>query len=135
MPSNYIPALKDADHLLDDVMKAVDQNGNGRIEYHGKQQTLHKYLRTSADNIAEFCAFIKDTEKQLWELFKSVDQEHTNGLSKQKLGNAFKRAGIHVSNVKLDRFFSQIDTNKDGVITFDEWRYMICLGFSRLETC
>ena len=24
---------------------------------------------------------------------------------------------------KLDQFFSEVDTNKDGAISFDEWRY------------
>ena len=28
-------------------------------------------------------------------------------------------------NAKLDQFFSEVDTNHDGVITFDEWRYTI----------
>lgn len=25
---------------------------------------------------------------------------------------------------KLDQFFSEVDTNKDGAISFDEWRYV-----------
>jgi len=29
-------ALKNADHILSDVMKAVDQDGDGYIQYHGQ---------------------------------------------------------------------------------------------------
>ena len=36
---------------------------------------------------------------------------------------AFKAAGIRLPEGKLDQFFSEVDTNHDGVITFDEWRY------------
>lgn len=32
-------------------------------------------------------------------------------------------AGIKLPGTKLDQFFSEVDTNHDGVITFDEWRY------------
>lgn len=38
---------------------------------------------------------------------------------------AFVRAGLVISNSKLDRFFSEVDTNHDGVISFDEWRFVL----------
>lgn len=73
--------------------------------------------------VSEFRSFIKQTEKQLLDLFKSIDQDQNGILSKKELNDAFERAGIHVSSTKLDHFFSQVDSNKDGGISFDEWRY------------
>lgn len=70
----------------------------------------------------EFRTFIRHTEKQLRKLFKSIDMDHNDKVSKEELSNAFRNAGIPVSSSKLDQFFSQVDSNKDGVITFDEWR-------------
>lgn len=34
--SFQLPALKNADDMLDDVLKAVDTNRDGRIDYNGK---------------------------------------------------------------------------------------------------
>lgn len=43
---------------------------------------------------------------------------------------AFVGAGLVISNSKLDHFFSEVDTNHDGVISFDEWRLVL-----KLDSC
>ena len=67
--------------------------------------------------------FVEQTEKELWQLFKSIDRDHNGQLDKGEVRSAFERAGIKLPRTKLDQFFSEVDTNHDGVITFDEWRY------------
>ncbi|KAL6719324.1 hypothetical protein ACLMJK_003563 [Lecanora helva] len=96
--------LKNADSLLQDVMKAVDANGDGHISF------------------SEFRDFVEQTEKELWQLFKSIDRDQNGQLDKTELRSAFDRAGIHLPASKLDEFFSEVDTNHDGVISFEEWR-------------
>ncbi|KAL8781860.1 MAG: hypothetical protein Q9213_005801 [Squamulea squamosa] len=96
--------LKNADDMLQDVLAAVDTDGDGHIQY------------------AEFRAFAEATEKQLLKLFKSIDRDHNGQLDKTELKSAFARAGLAVPNSKLDQFFSEVDTNRDGVISFEEWR-------------
>ncbi|MCJ1321640.1 hypothetical protein MMC15_006985 [Xylographa vitiligo] len=96
--------LKNADGLLHDVLKVVDTNGDGRIQY------------------SEFRTFVEETEKELWKLFKSIDRDRNGQLDKDELQAAFWRAGLVVSKSKFEDFFSGIDTNHDGVISFDEWR-------------
>ncbi|KAI9809952.1 MAG: hypothetical protein M1825_000385 [Sarcosagium campestre] len=96
--------LQNADDLLGDVMKAVDTNSDGRIEYE------------------EFRVFVEETEKELRVLFNSIDRDHNGKLDKNELNAAFQRAGLAVSKSKLDKFFGEVDTNNDGVISFDEWR-------------
>ena len=71
--------------------------------------------------------FVEQTEKELWQLFKSIDRDHNGQLDKGEVRSAFERAGIKLPGTKLDQFFSEVDTNHDGVITFDEWRYQMCL--------
>lgn len=66
---------------------------------------------------------MRRAEKELWRLFKTIDEDKNNGLSKIELYHAFSRAGITAPHSKLDDFFSQVDANNDGVISFDEWRY------------
>ncbi|KAL8931028.1 MAG: hypothetical protein Q9208_000130 [Pyrenodesmia sp. 3 TL-2023] len=96
--------LKNADDMLHDVLKAVDTDNDGQIRY------------------AEFRTFVEQTEKALLKLFKSIDHDQNGQLDKSELKLAFTRAGLAVPNMKLDQFFAEIDTNNDGVISFDEWR-------------
>ncbi|KAL2354433.1 calcium dependent mitochondrial carrier protein-like protein [Cryomyces antarcticus] len=96
--------LKNADGLLQDVLKAIDVDGDGRIQYH------------------EFHSFVQQTEQELWSLFQSIDKDSNGKLDKSELQSAFQRAGLAVPNSKLDRFFEEIDTDHDGVISFEEWR-------------
>lgn len=71
---------------------------------------------------SEFCKFCAQTEKELWTLFQSIDRDHDGHLDKSELAIAFRRAGVVVSNARLDRFFSYIDKDHDGSIDYKEWR-------------
>jgi len=98
--------LKDADTMIRDMLAACDINHDGKISYD------------------EFVRFCKQTEQELWALFQSIDRDHDGNLDKGELRLAFERAGVAVSNARLDRFFSYIDKNHDGTIDFSEWRGM-----------
>jgi solute carrier family 25 (mitochondrial phosphate transporter), member 23/24/25/41 len=71
---------------------------------------------------AEFRVFVEHAEKELWQLFESIDRDHNGELDKAELKSAFRRAGLAISNAKLDQFFEEVDVNHDGVISFEEWR-------------
>ena len=43
-------------------------------------------------------------------------------MDKSELASAFQRSGVGVSNARLDRFFSYIDKDHDGLIDYNEWR-------------
>ncbi|EMF09222.1 mitochondrial carrier [Sphaerulina musiva SO2202] len=96
--------LKDADGLIQDMLTACDIDRDGKISYD------------------EFCRFCTATEKELWQLFQSIDQDRSGRLDKGELSSAFERAGVTVSKTRLDRFFSYIDKDRDGTIDFGEWR-------------
>ena len=97
-------ALKDADGMIRDMLSACDINHDGQITYD------------------EFVKFCDETEKELWTLFQTIDRDHNGNLDKSELSQAFEKAGVGVSNARLDRFFGYIDKNHDGKIEFDEWR-------------
>lgn len=80
---------------------------------------------------AEFRTFVEQTEKQLLILFHSIDRDNNGKLDKGELESAFKKAGLVVPRRKLDAFFDDIDWNKDGFITFGEWRYVFTFKSAR----
>ena len=71
---------------------------------------------------AEFRVFVEHTEAELLSLFNSIDRDHNGRIDKRELQAAFKGAGLDLAPRKLDQFFSEVDTNNDGEIGFDEWR-------------
>jgi solute carrier family 25 phosphate transporter 23/24/25/41 len=99
-------ALRDADALLKEVLTAADIDRDGKLSY---------------DEFRRFCT---QTEKQLWQLFKAIDRDHSGELDKAELSAAFERAGLTVSNARVERFFNYIDKNRNGTIDFSEWRGM-----------
>ena len=99
--------LKNADDLLHDVLKVVDTSGDGRIQE------------------KEFKVFVEHAEKELWQLFESIDRDHSGALDKEELRQAFKKAGLTISTAKLDQFFDEVDSNHDGEISFEEWRFVV----------
>jgi len=65
---------------------------------------------------------VEQTERELLDLFRSIDRDHNGKLDKNELQAAFKSAGLSVPSSKLDKLFDDVDANNDGVITYDEWR-------------
>ena len=74
----------------------------------------------------EFHQFVRHTEGQLRRLFDNIDRDDNGELTRSELKDAFSSAGVQVSQPKLNEFFNHIDSNRDGVISYDEWRY-VCL--------
>ncbi|TLD05763.1 uncharacterized protein PgNI_08170 [Pyricularia grisea] len=96
--------MKNAENMLGDVFKAVDTSGDGKIQYE------------------EFRTFVETAERQLFALFRSIDRDNNGRLDKEELQAAFKKCGLTVSSKRLTGFFNEIDMNRDGYITFEEWR-------------
>ena len=65
---------------------------------------------------------MQNAENQLRALFKDIDRNKNNKLTKTELREAFTASGVQVSTPKLNDFFDHIDTNNDGVISYEEWR-------------
>ena len=73
--------------------------------------------------VTEFKAFIEGADKELWNIFHSVDLDSNGKIDKTELQEALERAGITANGERLQQFFEFMDRNRDGVISFEEWRY------------
>lgn len=108
-------------------MKAVDSNGDGKIQYEGMRYAVTGKLPEikigrANPHATEFRSFVEETEGQLLSLFRSIDKNNDGKLVKDELKTAFKGAGLTVPQAKLDEFFAGVDRDNSGAITFDEWR-------------
>src|SRR4051794_8764601 len=88
----------------------------------GRQNESWKQQRLSQFQSPEFRSFVASAERQLLQLFKSIDRDRNGRLNKEDLQAAFKRAGLSVPMRRMSGFFDEIDMNRDGYISFDEWR-------------
>jgi solute carrier family 25 phosphate transporter 23/24/25/41 len=82
---------------------------------------------TGTDKTGEFHTFVRRMEYELRSLFKSIDKNGDGKLDKSELQAAFKKAGLTVSSRKIDQFFDRVDLNHDGVVSFQEWRWVLLL--------
>ena len=72
-------------------------------------------------------AFVEGAERHLYTLFDSIDRDRTGKLNRGEIKIAFDHAGLSVSNSNLEEFFSKIDKNNDGAISFEEWWFVVRL--------
>lgn len=70
----------------------------------------------------EFRVFVEAAERQLLLLFRAIDRDQDGHIDKEELRAAFQKAGLAVPMRRLSGFFDEIDMNRDGYISFDEWR-------------
>lgn len=128
-----IAALKHADGLVQSILREVDTNSDGRIDYDGNDPPFLQLpvlvrgayaltFRSLLMLVSEFRAFINHTESGLWQMFQSIDRNHNGEIDKNELRTAFSQSGVTVSSAKLDNFFAEVDKNNDGVISYAEWR-------------
>ncbi|KAF7546019.1 hypothetical protein G7046_g9428 [Stylonectria norvegica] len=107
--------MKNADEMLKRIMKEVDKDQDGKIQYE------------------EFRRFVDKAERQLFALFRSIDKDGNGQLDKNELQTAFKHAGLTVSSRRLNDFFNDMDGDNDGYVSFDEWRLEHRDGDSRAD--
>ncbi|KAI0900340.1 mitochondrial carrier [Annulohypoxylon nitens] len=96
--------MKNADDMLKTIIKVVDSNGDGKIQYE------------------EFRVFVEAAERQLYVLFKSIDRDQNGKIDKEEFHHAVQHAGLAVPMRRLNELFENIDHNRDGFITYEEWR-------------
>ncbi|KAG8783824.1 hypothetical protein FRC15_004478 [Serendipita sp. 397] len=97
--------LKPSDKELDFMVKQVDVDGNGTIDF-------NEFLVLMAQKI-------KDGE--ILQAFKVFDENGDGYISKQELASVMTKLGQRLSDKEVDQMMEAADTNEDGKINYIEF--------------
>ncbi|RUS27830.1 mitochondrial carrier domain-containing protein [Jimgerdemannia flammicorona] len=144
--SYYAETAADRDLRIHKLFASLDRTNSGQLDSEsiltGFQKMTHlparnKYARellercdTSQDGVIdyeEFRTYVEEKEKELWNLFTEIDKSGDGRIQPEELEQALKRAGIRCNQEDLGRLMDAMDTDKDGVIDFHEWRDFLLL--------
>ena len=68
----------------------------------------------------------KDEEKRLREVFRYIDKEGKNFLSKKSIDNRLKENGYLIPNDKLEKIIKNFDSDSNGTIEYQEFLTGLC---------
>ncbi len=102
------------DYSADEMHKMIsniDYAGNGKINY-------SEFLAASIS--------IKNvlTYDKLWALFKHFDTDDSGMITPENIREAFNKAGKHLTDEDLKSILENHDIEKNGKISFDEFKMM-----------
>ncbi|KAG0164140.1 hypothetical protein DFQ28_009466 [Apophysomyces sp. BC1034] len=85
---------------------------------------------TSKDGLVdydEFKAYVNDKERELWELFRTIDQHGDGRLRPSDVETALRSAGISISSEEFAGFMGLMDLDGNGSIDFYEFKNFLLL--------
>ncbi|XP_055871353.1 neo-calmodulin-like isoform X2 [Biomphalaria glabrata] len=99
---------------VETLMKELDKNGNGKIEYREFKAFMQDEMRRSEENPEE-------QEKAIRMAFKVFDQNGDGVIDAAELKTAMKNLGEPLSDKELNDMMKQADIDKDGKINYEEF--------------
>ncbi|KAK4238776.1 hypothetical protein C8A03DRAFT_33172 [Achaetomium macrosporum] len=75
-----------------------------------------------------------DQIEQYKQVFEIFDKDGTGDITAAELGNVMKELGLNPSDEELQDLINEVDTNKDGVISFDEFLALMSQTVKEVDT-
>ncbi|KAL2130343.1 hypothetical protein VTI74DRAFT_6569 [Chaetomium olivicolor] len=75
-----------------------------------------------------------DQVAQYREVFEIFDKDGTGDITADELGQVMKELGLNPSDEELRDLINEVDLNKDGVISFDEFLALMSQNVKELDT-
>jgi Ca2+-binding EF-hand superfamily protein len=63
-----------------------------------------------------------EEEREMGELFKSIDKNNDGTLTREELKEAFKKMYPEVSENDIETMINEFDSNKDGILCYTEFK-------------
>ena len=80
---------------------------------------MSKVCKEMLENVAQI-------EQEVKELFDKIDTDHSNEIDRKEfrtfIQNLYGKSGKKVSNQTIDKFIKNLDKDKSGTISLDEFR-------------
>ncbi|MCD9560253.1 Calcium-dependent protein kinase 17 [Datura stramonium] len=109
-----------SDFEIKQLMEAADADGNGTIDY--------EEFITATMHMNKM-----DREEHLYTAFQYFDKDHSGYISREELEQALREFGMNDEN-DLKEIISEVDTDHDGRINYDEFVAMMKKGNSEAAT-
>jgi solute carrier family 25 phosphate transporter 23/24/25/41 len=87
-----------------ELLDVCDSNRDGRID------------------LSDFRRYVDAKERELYVLFQSIDVSRDGVIEAEEMRIALSSSGIQVGDAELAAFVQHVDQDKNGIITFSEWR-------------
>ncbi|XP_033845356.1 calcium-binding mitochondrial carrier protein SCaMC-2-B [Periophthalmus magnuspinnatus] len=92
------------EHELMKIVKAGDKDLDGQLDFY------------------EFVHYLKDHEKKLRLVFKSLDKKNDGRIDSQEIMQSLCDLGVHISEEQADQILKSMDKNGTMTIDWNEWR-------------
>lgn len=139
----YIRKIRLHPHVFEErvrnLFNTIDKNQNGSLsreellEYFETHKVLMNRIdfdqfiqRYDADGsghlcFSEFLEFMKQQDEHLRSIFRSFDCDRSGSISRENVIEALRREGVTVCPDEIESIMNQLDTNKDGEVSYQEW--------------
>ncbi|XP_078659449.1 calmodulin-alpha-like isoform X2 [Branchiostoma floridae x Branchiostoma belcheri] len=99
---------------LQDMVRSVDQDGNGTIDFNEFLQMMQKAMKSDVDSEAE-----------LKEAFRVFDKDGNGFISSEELRHVMTNLGEKLTDEEVEEMIDAADINGDGQIDYEEFAIMV----------
>jgi len=101
---------------LDDIIKAVDSDGNGLVDF-------KEFINLMDNN-----CLVQSMDEEMQHLFKMIDKNNDGFITEKEIKAMLKGLGEKVRKKDIRKMIKEADQNKDGKISFNEFKTMVQNG-------
>lgn len=94
---------------IDELMKDVDENNDGRMEF-------EEFLQIAAKSTKDV-----DAEEELREIFMIFDRENKGFIAPGQIKHVMKSLGTPFTDEEIYEIFGEADRDQDGLLNFEEF--------------
>ena len=98
---------------LQEMISSVDDNGDKEIDF-------EEFLILMKSRCLE-----QDPEKELRDAFAVFDTDGSGSIDRKELKRLMKKLGQALTEAEVDAMMDEVDSNGDGEISYEEFKYMM----------